>query len=173
MGSVLTGTVGNVQNVGNFYDAVRKIYGSKVMVSGAADRDSAMMLSPHYKNLGFAAKSHYWEPKIKSFVSVDGTSSYTIGINDFPDLIKDLAVALNAQINYNDKDHTVTITRGSEELVSYDLTSVEEEKLFAELLFVMNMAHQSVDFFRFILILLFLLLVNMAPLLLNMIWLFK
>jgi hypothetical protein len=157
MGSVLTGTVGSVREsswdvytVGNFYDAMHTVYGGKVMVSGAAEKQAAMVLSPHRKNFG-ATKSHYWEPKIKSFVSVVELSSYTIGINDFPGLMKDLAVALDAQVDYNAQDHIVTITgtKGGEEVVSYDLTSVEEETLFAELLFVVNMAHHPVDFFSF------------------------
>jgi len=158
MGSILTGTVGHVREsgrdvytVGNFYDAMRTVYAGKVMVSGATDREGAMMLSPHIKNIGYTSKSHYWEPKIKSFVSIESTSSYTIGINDFPALMKELAGALNSQVDYNELEHTVTITgaRGGEELVVYDLSSVEEETLFAELLFVVNMAHHPVDFFSF------------------------
>jgi len=77
MGSVLTGTVGHVRKssgdvytVGNFYDAMHTVYRGKVMVSGSADVEGAKVLAPHIQNFGFAAKSHYWEPKIKSFVSV-------------------------------------------------------------------------------------------------------
>jgi hypothetical protein len=153
MGAVLTGTSGGVNdgvyNVGNFYDAMRKVYGSKVMVSGAGEKEGAMVLSPHSQNFGYSTKAHYWEAKIKSFVSVVGTSSYTIGINDFSRLMEDLAVALNAEVKYSEEDGIVTIARGGEELVSYDLSSVEEEALFAEILFVVNMVHNPVDFFSF------------------------
>jgi hypothetical protein len=124
------------------------VYRGKVMVSGSADVEGAKVLAPHIQNFGFAAKSHYWEPKIKSFVSVAGTSSYTIGISDFSELMQDLGNTLHAEVDYDVEEHMVTIVR-NEVSVSYDLSSPEEEALFAELLFVVNMAHHPVDFLSF------------------------
>jgi hypothetical protein len=63
--------------------------------------------------------------------------------------MKELGTMLGAEVNYDEEEHVVTIVRGNAEPVSYDLTSPEEEALFAEVLFVANMVHHPVDFLSF------------------------
>jgi len=158
LASVLTGTSGkyhgvrehnsdsvkDIYSAGNFYDAMRKLFQNKVIVSGSSTLDGALVLSPHMKNFGEKVKSHYWDPKTKGFTSVSGTSSYGITLRDFPNLMGVLSTAMGIQINYHEAERTVTMN----DLV-FDLTCSASEALFAEVLFVLHMANTPVDFFSF------------------------
>jgi len=94
-------------------------------------------------------KAHYWDVKTKAFTSVDSSSTnYGITLRDFPRLLTDLATAMGIQINYHEAERTVTMMNSGEELI-FDLTCPVREALFAEVLFVLNMANTPVDFFSF------------------------
>jgi len=162
LASVLTGTSGKYHGVhtqntngvkdiyatGNFYDAMRRLYQNKVIVSGSSTVDGTLVLSPHMKNFGDKMKGHYWDVKTKGFTSVSGPSKYGITLKDFPKLLTDLATAMEIQINYHEAERTVTMIRSGEELV-FDLTCPAIESHIAEVLFVLNMAKNPVDFFSF------------------------
>jgi hypothetical protein len=158
LASVLTGTSGHIHGVhdhvgiakdvysiGNFFDAMHRLYKDKEIVSGSSSLDGALVLSPHLKNLGQLTTAVSWNPKTRSFGAVGGVSSkYAFGIKDFATEMNSLASSLQTEINYNEAEGTVTISG-----ITFDLSSSPIENLFAEVLFTLRMAESPVHFFSF------------------------
>jgi hypothetical protein len=162
LASILTGTSSHfhgvvthsqyakdVYRVGNFYDAMHRLYEEKEIVSASSSLDGALVLSPHLKNFGQTTKAHHWDSKTKTFVSVSGASKYGIGIKDFSLLLGSLASAMGTEINYQESERTVSIARPGVSALTFDLSSSSVEALFAEVLFVLNMADTPVQFLSF------------------------
>jgi len=138
-------------SIGNFYDAMSKLYSNKQIVSASSSVEGAMVLSPHLKNFGNNVKSHYWEKKTKSFVSVSGTSSYSLSIKDYPNLMQNLASVMGIPVLYDEVEQTVKIgpSTYASTAIEFDLSCSAVESLFAEVLFLVNMASHPVSFLSF------------------------
>jgi len=132
-----------------FFDAMHRIHADQKFVSASSSLDGALVLSPHLKNFGSNTKSHYWDPKVRSFVSLSGTSPYGIGIKDFSAIITELSQTMDTEISYHESERTVSFNRPGLPALTLDLSSSSIEALFAEVLFVLKMSHTPVNFLSF------------------------
>jgi len=117
-------------------------------VAASGSSQGAMVLSPHSRHTQYAS-TYYWEPKSRAFVSRMGRGGHSTSINQFPNLIKKLATIMGTEIQYYLDEEVVSFSRLNASPLTFDLASTENELLFAEVLFLVNMLDELPPFLSF------------------------